>query len=452
MSKTLKTFIPSNDDTGDWFATVNRTAPSGEFFKVEAVRKIEPDQAFKAFKTRSRSPFENSVFPCFLNFGRKGTLGNVEVIGQGVGEAGPDVVFETQSVEAEAKYILFGEGFDIDHLAAYAAVTFLPSGLRPWVKGVENRPLPDHFSSSSTEIESFDLAGIGKLRVFFAHEGAIGIGSETKTFTPYVSIEFDHPRSFVQIDSICSLLDSLFSFLTMTAIEPTELKLTPSGEHPDMIRDHTLLRSGIQWNIKSDRSMFSNFLSVKDVPSIKTIICDMMNAYGEASLILEAINEALHFSENCNKSFGLIFPKLERFLDKWFSGDDETSFQSKEEKFFQYIKASKDEEIIAFCNKHISVKNRKKRGTKQKLRLAIETLNRSLGCDMDVVLAERILEFRTSKFHSSGLTKIFNASENCQEVSRACEFMLIAFTLEVLKIPRETYSPKLKSLFPDLYA
>ena len=315
-----------------------------------------------------------------------------------------------------------------------------------------DRPQPDHFLSSRTEVEAFDLVGIGKIKIFFAHEGSIEIGSETKTYVPYVSIDFDHPRSFEQIDNICTLLDSLFSFLTMTAVRPAELTLTPSGMQPDAIGHHTLLRSGVRWNTGSNERRYSNFLSRSDVPSVKTLITDTVNAHWEASFLLEAINESLHFAKRCDSSFGLIFPKLERFLDKWFSGDDEANYLNKEKKFFEYVNASDDEEVVSFCQKHIEIKKSKKRGIKQKLRVAIKTLNNSVGCDIDAAVAGRIVEFRQSQFHAPGLKSIIKSYEHCEEVSKVCEFMMIAFILEVLKINRATYTSKLRAIFPELFA
>lgn len=140
------------------------------------------------------------------------------------------------------------------------------------------------------------------------------------------------------------------------------------------------------------------------------------------------------------------------FLDSWFSGDDEVSYLGKEKKFFDYVDASEDKEIIDFCKKHIEIKKSKKRGTKQRLILAIEKLNVSLGCNIDVGLANRIIEFRNSQFHGASLKKTIKALEACEEVSMACDFMLTAFILEILQIDRKIYGPKLRSLFPNLYS
>lgn len=450
MPKNIYTLVPCNDETGDWFAKITATARSGKFFKIEAHRKIEPEHGLRAFKTRSNSPFDRVTIPCFLKLAFKGTLDRVSVLEQSIGATGPAVVFETQKVLAEAQYILFGEGYDFDFLPTYSSVTFRPSGLAQWVSDGLGRPSADHFKSTDTRLETFAVDSLGRFGIFLSHEGAIGIGKDSRKFTPYLSIEFSHPRSFVQIAGICAQLDSMFSFLTMTAVKPSKLILKPA-DADDPAQRHTLLRSGQLWNYPSRDRTHTRFLSRKDVPSLAMVIDGAMKSWGESTLLLEAINQSLHFSESCDDCFRKVFPRLERFLDAWFSGKDDADFRQHKDKFFHYIASSDDSSIKEFSRKHISVKDKKSRSLLQKLEKAIMTLNEAIGSKIDFGNAREICDFRTTQFHGTNFVEVAQATANCEKVAGLCNFMLVVFILETMKIERIIYAPKLKLLFPDIF-
>jgi hypothetical protein len=285
VTKEISALIPCSDRTGDWFANIQTSAASGKMFKLSAIRNIEPSESLQAFRTGSKSPFERTVIPCFLDFARKGTLGRVRVIGLGIGGTGLDVVYEMQRITAEAQYILLGEGHEIEQMPAYKSVDFRPSGLSQWLSDAMGKPSERHFGETQTEIDIFDVEGLGKFTIVLDHFGSIGVGAEERRFKPKVRIDFDSPRTFEQIDGICSLLDSLFSFLTMTAVKPSALTLCPDGSGEVDIHRHKLLRSGFLWKVKSRDRAFSNFLSSRDVRSVASIVRGVMLSWGEAGLV-----------------------------------------------------------------------------------------------------------------------------------------------------------------------
>lgn len=452
MTKEIQAFIPSNDDTGDWFATILPRAASGKLFRLHAIRRIEPSESLRAVKTRSKSPFDRTVIPCFLDFASKGTLSRVNVLGAGIGPTGPEVVFETQRITAELQFILFGQGYEVESIPGYSAVDFRPSGLSQWLADSIGRPSADHFTQAQTVVESFDIADIGKFCLVLDHVGSLGKGEENRKFSPRLTIEFASPRSFAQVDGICSLLDSLFSFLTMTAVKPSSLLLSPVGPDERLLHRHKLLRSGNLWRMKSRDRTFSNFLSSRSVGSIAHIANGVLNSWGDSGLILHALLKSLHFSDNCEDCFVLVFPHIERYLDQWFGGKEEVNFRSQETSFFDYVRRSEDASIIEFSKKHLKVVDSKKRGLQQKLECAITGINEIAGSSIPSSFGRTIHDFRKTRFHGSGFQSTVRAMSDCVEIAHICNFMLTVFLLETMKIDRAAYRDPLRSLFPVLYA
>ncbi len=143
--------------------------------------------------------------------------------------------------------------------------------------------------------------------------------------------------------------------------------------------------------------------------------------------VIHCVEKIRFFSSYVVDNFKLTAPVLEYYLQQKYKNAEQDSYLNVRDRFFEYVDASDDQQLMDFSKKHLKVVGQKSLSLKELLVMAIAELN-SEGFSIEAEMAARINLRRGSLFHSPGDVNDLNITDIYDEtLAMAAILMLLTF-------------------------
>ena len=171
----------------------------------------------------------------------------------------------------------------------------------------------------------------------------------------------------------------------------------------------------------------SGHLRAIDNADLTEILHAFYSDRGMIIAVIHCVEKIRFFSSYVVDNFKLTAPVLEYYLQQKYKNAEQASYLNVRDRFFEYVDASDDQQLMDFSKKHLKVVGQKSLSLKELLVMAIAELN-SEGFSIEAEMAARINLRRGSLFHSPGDVNDLNITDIYDEtLAMAAILMLLTF-------------------------
>jgi hypothetical protein len=396
-------YVPDEGEREPWVGKLSTDESPKSPWRFELIRHAAQSDLYR------ESPFDRNTVIGLLNHERRCTLIRplVERIDPGSVGIG---IFQRTIIEGSIGALLTDVAVTDGEDRIFKSIRFESDAFSAWYSppayttGFDAETRTPSVQIGDTRRDEFDVASLGQVRCTTGISISSGLRSRVLKSSSVFTVDFKADRSLDDIMLLCFGFERLFGFLIGFRGRPPSFTLRTNrtldaGEH-SLPEEGVLEIGGMDW---------------KEGVAPHPMQCIHRNDAGSATLQLilqrfladrESLVTRIHavefsrfFSRDLSDRFSVVMPILESYLKKKFTEDDEVSYISHEEKFFDWIDSSNNDEIKEFSKKHINVKNRKSPSLTTLLLRGIKFVN-TAGYLFPEEMAGRIQKRRGAAFHS----------------------------------------------------
>ena len=227
----------------------------------------------------------------------------------------------------------------------------------------------------------------------------------------------------------CFGLERLFGFLIGFRGRPPSYKVWLNKTYKvgefELPREGKLEIGGMDWkDADVPHPMACVHLNGMGGTSLQSILEKFIAAQEDIVTRIHAIELSRFFSNDLGFRFAVVMPILESYVRARYIMGDELSYAHAEKKFFKWIDAAKDNNIIEFSRKHVEIKAKKSPSLRTLISRAIGTVN-TCGFRFPTAMAERLQRRRGRVFHSASQMSDHDAGQLFDEVRVATGLLML---------------------------
>lgn len=406
---TMWIYIP--DKRGDreaWVGTISSQAGPKTKWSFELIRHVEPKDLYRT------TPFEvgNTVIG-LLDHQRACTLLEPLVYRIDPGTLGVRYQNLRTRIKGQFSALLTDLRVEDSDQEIFRGIEFASDGFTAWYAppsirtGFDTRTLTPIVEVKETERQELAVPGFGNVVCMSGASVSSGSRSRVISSTSRLRVKFFEPMSLNKVMNVCLGLEYLFGFLVGFRGRPPVFRVWTDqtykvGER-DLPMDGTLEFGGLQW-IEGDPPHPIECIHLNGIggTSLQSIMEKFVLNQGDFITRIRVVEFSRFFSNNLTDRFAVVMPVLENYLRAKYSQNEERAYVDSEQKFFDWVYSSDNDEIIEFSRKHIEVRDRKAPSLKTLIARAIDTVNNTGFC-FPIDMAERIQKRRGQMFHSGSL-------------------------------------------------
>lgn len=437
MSDGVWIYVPENGEDNAWTGRVWSDADGLRRWRFEAVRSVNHTSLY------GQGVFEGAKpVTALLDHQRPATLLRPIVTTVDPGKIGMKHPWLRTRLEGSFQALLTGRAVTDEHEPLFSGVGFESASFSAWYGGrIFSETHDAEYRTRSIEVgepqtENIVISGIGELEAIRrAHVASDHASSQIRALS-ILRVTFDRMLSLSEAMDLSLGLELVFGFLVGFRPEPPTFHLwwLPRAEDESSeMRDAELQLGGVHFRSdKSPHPFECVHVRGRGGVGLEQVVAGYAANPSDIVNRIHAIQVGRWFGSTLNDKFAAVMPIFEECVKAKYPLSAELSYLEEEARFFAYVDASGDHDLIEFSKKHLEVKRRKSPSLSTLIGRAFGELN-AAGFQFDLKLASRIAKRRAKMFHSAPLMSDDDVRAFYME-TRAVTAALMLLTLRDLSV------------------